>query len=62
MQNPKRRKARKPIIPIMRLIVPTMAPNPSNPKKPVSVPNAASSNHTTPVKNPRNSSKMLHVE
>jgi hypothetical protein len=62
MHIPKRRKARKPSIAIIMFKVAPMLPRPSNAERPGITCNIDSSNHTTPVKNPRKISKMLHVE
>jgi hypothetical protein len=61
--NPKIRKARKPINAIrITKILPRTPKPPSNPKNLETIPNTASSNQTTPVKNPRKIPKMLQEE
>lgn len=61
-QNPKTRKARKPIKAIRMFKILPRAPRPRYPKKVEIIPNTASSNHITPVKNPRNTPQMLQEE
>jgi hypothetical protein len=61
--NPKTRQARKPINAIRITIISPRIPKPPRyPKKVVITPKTASSNHITPVKNPRKIPKMLQEE
>jgi hypothetical protein len=57
--NPKKKKARKPINAIKMFNILPRSPRPINPKNLEIIPNNESSNHITPVKNPRKIPKML---
>jgi hypothetical protein len=61
-QNPKTRQARKPINAIRMFKILPRAPRPRNPKKVEITPNTASSNHITPVRNPRKAPQILQEE
>jgi hypothetical protein len=60
--NPKRRKTRNPINAMRMFKIFPRFPRPSNPKKSEIIPDTASTNHTTPVKNPRKIPQMLQEE
>jgi hypothetical protein len=62
ISNPKTIKTKKPIKAIRMFSIFPMFTRPIKLKKPVKIFKIESSNHTTPVKNPRKSPKMLQEE